>query len=149
MTRGRIALLACGLVWAAFCLALDAQGHEPTRAPLPRWYRLQAALLVPWLLLAGELYARLAVRLGAPEADPLRWNLGLPLLVAFVLPDILVWQLWGFDALFPAMLGYGAVAVLWSVVASVRAVDLPLPKALVAVLPAWLAQAVFASLLLR
>lgn len=152
--QGRLALLACGACWAAFCLALDLAGHAPTRAPLPRWYLLQAVLLVPWLQLCGAVYAWLAGRIARADLrGPLGVSLGLPLLLGFVLPDMAIAATLGFDALWPAMLGYGALTVAWSLGAGVaatrRAAGLSTARALAAVVPAWLLQAVLASLLLR
>lgn len=157
--QGTAALLACGAAWAALCVGLDLAGHAPTRAPIPHWYRLQAALVVPWLLLMGAVYVgiagALARRLGARGdlAGPLRASLGLPLLVGFVLPDALVWAFAGFDALWPAMAYYGAATVLWSLSGGVRAArrvgGLSLGRAVAVVLPAWLAQALVATLVLK
>lgn len=154
LRQGRLALLACGLAWAALCLGLDAAGHAPTRAPLPRWYLLQALLVVPWMQLAGALQGAVTSRLaGTDLRGPLGVALGLPILIGFVLPDALIWGFWGFAALWPAMLGTGALTVCWSVGASLTLTrartGLPWPSCLVRVLPGWLAQAVFASLLLR
>lgn len=152
--QGRWALLACGAAWALFCLALDATGHEPTRAPLPRWYRVQAVLLLPLMHLWGWVLAAIAGRLARRDLrGPLGVALGLPLLLGFVVPDVLVFALGGFDALWPAMLGYGSAAVVWSVGASVAATRARLGggvgRALRVVLPAWLAAAALGSMVLR
>lgn len=144
---GRLELLMTAVVWAGFCLVLAHAGHDP-------WYRLQAALLPFWLVGAGELYARLAGviarRLGS-EVDrgvSLRRSLAWPILLGFVLPDIIVYTVWGFDALFPAMLVYGGLTVLVSLGWGVWAMRLGVRGAL-AVVPAWFAQAVFCALVLR
>ena len=157
--EGTAALLACGLAWAVLCVGLDFAGHAPTRAPLPRWYLLQAALVVPWLLLMGAVYAGLAGliarRFGAlgDLAGPLRATLGLPLLVGFVVPDALVWAFFGFEGLWPAMVYYGLTTVVWSITAGVvavrRAGGLSLGRAVAVVVPAWLAQALVGALVLK
>lgn len=157
--EGTAALVTCGLAWAALCVGLDIAEHEPTRAPLARWYRLQATLVVPWLLLMGAVYGGLAGvlarRFGAVDdlAGPLRATLGLPLLLGFVVPDALVWAFAGFDALWPAMLYYGLATVLWSLSAGVvavrRAGGLSLGRAVAVVVPAWSAQAVVATVVLK
>lgn len=152
--QGRWALLGCGAVWALFCLGLDAAGHAPTRAPLPRWYRVQAVLLVPTLLLWGLAYAAIAGRLARADLrGPLGVALGVPLLLGFVVPDVVVYAVGGFDALWPAMLGYGAAAVAWSLGASVAATRAVVGggagRAWRVVLPAWGVTAALASLGLR
>jgi hypothetical protein len=151
--QGVLALVACGAAWAVFCFALDWAGHAPTRAPLPRWYRIQGALLVPWMVLVGTVYATLAQKLSGSEEDrrgALMVSLGLPIGVGFVLPDIAVYALGGFDALWPAMAVYGGLTVLVSVGLGLWVLwDRGAARALLAVVPAWLVQAVLASLLLR
>ena len=154
LRQGRLALLACGVAWALLSLGLDAAGHAPTRAPLPRWYLLQAVLVVPWVQLAGALLGAVARRLpGVDLRGPLGVALGLPILFGFVLPDALLWGFWGFEALWPAMLGTGAVTVSWSLGACLALIRERTGRSwagcLAVVLPAWLAQAAFCSLLLR
>lgn len=120
---GRALLGLVGLAWAAFCLALDAAGHAPSRPPLPleRWYRVQAVLLPVLVPLMGELAGRIAAwrlaRIGhAPRPeDRQALRLGLALaLGAFVLGDALGWAILGFDELAPlsALLGLLALPAM-------------------------------------
>ncbi len=107
---GRVA--SVGLVWALLLLWLYSRGHAPSRSFLPiaplDYYLWQAAFVVPvmlisWLLLSavaqrtaralggsGE-FAQLAPALATAYAAPLLW--------LFLVPDIVVFALFDFDAL--------------------------------------------------
>ena len=129
-------VLALGVLHALFCLLLDAGGHAPSRVLLPipreRYYLAQAAFVLPlylglWLL-AGLSAHSLARALGG--RGKLRGTLAAmgpayaaPLIVAFVLPDLLLFALLGFEALGRAMRVYAPLAALLALAACALAVE--------------------------
>lgn len=111
-SNGALAVVTAGLVWAALCAVLAADGRAPTVALLPiphdRYYAAQALFVVPVLLgqwwLASQVSWRIARRLGgtgswAGTLGPMGWALALPLLVFFLLPDLVVYLAAGFEGL--------------------------------------------------
>lgn len=166
LTRGAIAVGAAGLVWAALSAMLAADGRAPTVTLLPipreRYYAAQALFVVPVLLgqwwLASQVSWRSARRLGGagtwPQTlGPMGGALAVPLVVCFLLPDLVVYLSAGFQALgavvrFTAPLSLlGAVALATGVVRRVH--GLAWARALGAALAGVLAQAAAGGLFLR
>jgi len=100
------------VVWALFCLALAHEGRVPSRTfvPIPQrhYYAVQALFVTPLLLLqwlvCSAISTTVARALGGSArfretANKLGLALALPLLVLFLLPDVVVYALWGFPAL--------------------------------------------------
>lgn len=136
LSRSAVALVSIyAIVYAAFSYVLYRGGHAPTRASpmfsVEDQYLGQAVLLVPmtflaWALFGGTAHAVARGLGGNGELRETVARLGiawaLPMLVAFVLPDVLVYALLGFDGLAPAMAYYAPVALLAVAIASVFAV---------------------------
>ncbi len=133
--RGAAAPLALGIAWATLMALLAAGGHRPSAAHgLPvsadRYYGVAAFYLAPlcvalWWLLAAVTH-RAARRLGGhADAAALRAALGpawaLPLLLALVLPDLVVYLAAGHAALGRALPYYAPLAVLACAAACTRA----------------------------
>ncbi len=132
-----IAVLAAGLSWAAFCFVLFSAGHAPSFTGVPldpaRYYQAQALfitplLLVGWLLLAAGAHG--VARAGGGSgtfrgtAAALGLGYGLPILLVFVLPDILVYAAGGFAELGYVVRMSAPLCALWVTVmtaAGVRA----------------------------
>jgi hypothetical protein len=123
---GTAAILALGLGWAGFSLALHFGGHAPSLSLLPippsRYYLAQSLFVVPlWLglwQLATEMAHRIACALGAPRrargvtSTVMAYALAAPMLALFLLPDVLVYATLGFDRLGEAMRYYAALGPL-------------------------------------
>lgn len=156
-----------GVSWALLAAWLAAGGHAPSMTRgLPvdaeRYYATAALYLAPlWIALtaltAGAAHG--AARLLGGRGD-LRATLGavgaayaLPLWVAVVIPDAIVYGLAGFDAMGVAMRVQGPIAVVWVTTLTTLALratqGLGTGRALVAALCAAVAQAAPAALLVR
>lgn len=159
-------VIGTGLLWAALSVALHAGGHAPsaTLVPIPReqYYLWQAFFVTPlvvaqWLVLSATAQGVARALGGRGEwgttARGLAVAFALPLLVLFVLPDLLVYAIAGFDALASGMRIYGPAAAFVVLVGSTRVVghvhDVSLPRAFVAALAGLVLQAVVAAPLLR
>ena len=99
--------------YAAFCLLLDHGGHRPSfGAFIDRHYLLQAGLMAPLSLLGWLIFAWVA---RANHFWPTFFSVGpslhFPLLLLFVLPDIAVYLVAGFEALPGAMKWYAPAAL--------------------------------------
>lgn len=105
-------VLVAGAIWAALCLLLYRAGHAPSRALVPiaraDYYLYQACFVVPLLLaqwrLASAVAQRVARALGGHGAasllsDRLAPALALPLILLFLVPDLLAYAWLGFGAL--------------------------------------------------
>ena len=105
--RAAVLVALAGALWAAFCLTLSSGGHAPsvTLLPIPRerYYLFEAAIVVPVLLGQWLATAAIASRLARTEpratATGLAYAMALPLVTLFLLPDAIVYALWGFEAL--------------------------------------------------
>jgi hypothetical protein len=126
-----VAVLAAGGSWAAFCVALHGDGHAPsfTGVPIPaaQYYLAQALfiaplLLVGWVLLAagGHGAARTLGGQGTFRGTlaALGLGYGLPILLVFVLPDILVYAAGGFAELGFVVRLSAPLCALWVTVMS-------------------------------
>ncbi len=124
--RGASALLVGALIYALFALWLYLAGHQPsfTGNPIPaeQYYLWQAAFLPPWLLLAWAASASAAhgvSRLLGSEASwrqtaaPMGFALGVPLAWSYVAPEMVVFGVFGHDALVSAMRVTGPVTLVW------------------------------------
>lgn len=160
------AMVLTASLYSLFCLLLWLRGEQPsfTLAPLPPagYYLWQALFLVPlflvlWSLFAlvGHGFARAAGGSGSLEATRtvIGFAYGPPLLVAFVLPDLTVYLLFGFEALTTGMRLYAPLTVLWIVALATfgihRAHRIGLARAAGIALAAFLLQAAVGGLLLR
>ncbi|MBK7580448.1 MAG: hypothetical protein IPI67_09610 [Myxococcales bacterium] len=161
-----IAVAGTGAAWSMLSALLWAGGHAPSRVllPVPReiYYLAQAAFVIPILLTCYCVLAvvghTLAVRLGGSGARRttfacLGFAYALPLLFCLVVPDLVVYGLWGFPALKSVVRITGAVLFVseWLLVA--RAVTaahrLSGARSAVIAFAALLAQAVLGAAVLR
>jgi hypothetical protein len=123
---GAAAMLTCAVVYSSFVLWMYLAGHQPsfTGNPIPAadYYLWQAGFLPVWLPLAWVVSASAVfglARLGASggswraTAAPLGFALGVPLVFAYLLPEMLVFGIFGHDALVAAMRVTGPVALAW------------------------------------
>lgn len=165
-SKGALAVVAAGLLWAALCAVLAADGRAPTVTLLPvpreRYYAAQALFVVPVLLgqwwIASQVSWRLARRLGgtgtwAGTLGPMGWALALPLLVFFLLPDLVVYLTAGFEGLGRVVRFTAPTSLLGAVVLATRVMrrvhGLGGGRAWAAGLAGVLAQAVAGGVLLR
>lgn len=105
-----------GLTWSVFCLWLARDGHAPSVALLPiakaDYYRFQAGFVVPVLLVLLWVHGRSAllfsgqkylVRQDRDRADrvvrALHISVSAPLLLLWLLPEMVVYGTLGFEAL--------------------------------------------------
>lgn len=130
-----LVVLSAG-VHALFSALLAVAGHQPSVALLPipraRYYLAQAFFVIPVELAAwaahGWVAAVLGRRLFGGRGDlsgclaALGAAQAVPMLFAFLLPDLVVYLGFGFGALGPAMRWYAPVAAVWSLVLAVLAV---------------------------
>jgi len=159
-------VLLAGASWAAFSAILNAGGYAPSRpAPLidgDVHYLAQSFFVTPLFLLAWAVMtatsASVARRYGASAtsgalAAPLGFAYGVPLVIAWALPDAILFALVGFDALGPLVRIIGPFTALYMASLStlaVRAVTgLPWPRATVTALAGLVAQGILAGWALR
>ena len=162
-----LGVLLLGLSYASFSVALAIAGAAPKRVLLPvaveHYYAIQAAFVGPLFAALIALHTKIVVAILHQKAGP-RTSFGeaylvlgnayaWPLLALFVVPDALVFALWGFDSIAKAMRFYAPVALLVILALStIRARDLfgvTLPRALGAVFVGLVVQAMLGGLLLR
>jgi hypothetical protein len=152
-----------GATWAALCLLLARGGHAPSVTLMPiapeRYYLWQAAFVVPvlaaqWLASAG-LAHRAAKGKGSftSMASALGPALAGPLIVAFLVPDLVAYAWGGFDAL-KILVRFSAPISLaltgWLATVAVRAASgRSTRRSLAVALLAILAPAAVASVFLR
>ncbi|MGM0556719.1 MAG: hypothetical protein ACQEVA_10115 [Myxococcota bacterium] len=123
---GAGAMLVCALVYSSFVLWMYLAGHQPsfTGNPIPaaEYYLWQAGFLPVWLPMAWALSASVAhglSRVGQSGASwgataaPLGFALGVPLVFAYLVPEMIVFGVFGHDALVAAMRITGPVALGW------------------------------------
>jgi hypothetical protein len=123
---GAAAVASAALVYSVFVLWMYLAGHEPsfTGNPIPAetYYLWQAILLPPWLLLSWAVAATVAYGLSrmfgsestwTQNASPLGFAFAIPLTWAYLVPEMVVFGLYGHDALTTAMVYTGPIAVLW------------------------------------
>lgn len=133
--HGGVAVGLAGVLWTLLSSWLALDGQKPSGPTLlvgaEHHYLVQAALLLPLLLVAWKLFgfftAQLARRLGG-EGDgraleaALGLTLGVPLLVLFVIPDLVMYAVGGFLELGFLLPLTGPVTALWIALLSVSAV---------------------------
>ncbi len=162
-----LGVVLLGLSYASFSAALAITGAQPKRVLLPvgteHYYAIQSAFVGP--LFAGliALYTKIVMAIAAPKGEP-RATFGdayvllgnayaWPFLALFVVPDALVFALWGFDAIAKAMRFYAPVALVAVLILGViRARELfgaSLPRTLGGVFLGLVVQAMVGGLLLR
>ena len=159
-------LLALGLAWSVLSAILWADG-APARAVLlpvePRaYYGAQAIFVGPWLALLGSLFAlvagAVARALGGVATLRATWSSlvpvwALPLLLLFVVPDLVVVLALGREHLPRAMRFYAPLAPIVITVLATRRLRalhvVTTPRAITAVLVGLVVQAVVGALLLR
>lgn len=159
--RGVNLLWLSGAVWALFCAWLWSAGHAPSRTfvPIPRelYYAAQALFVIPLLLMQWKLATWLAARLGGsvPKvlASGMAEALAVPLLVLFLLPDLVSYGLFGFGSLgklvrVTAPLSF-VVSLALGTIAVARASGRSYPRSAGAALAALLAQALLGAPILR
>ena len=113
----RWTLLVYALVYSGFCFLLDAGGHRPSfGALIERHYLLQAVLIPPAVLVTWLVNATVANAIGGGDRratlDALAPAIALPMLVLFVLPDLIVYLTLGFEALGKAARVIGPLALI-------------------------------------
>jgi Yip1 domain len=166
MRDGLTAMLVLGLVHAGFSLLLHLAGHAP-RIGIPGFgrenhYLWQAIFVVPLyvaLFWIGGLVAHGVARLfsGAGSRDASLAVFGVayavPMIVLFLVPDIVVFLAFGFAAIAKAMRWYAPVAgisCVWlGVVGLSRAHKLSVGRASLAAIAGFLAQAIVGGPFLR
>lgn len=152
-----------GLAWSALCVWLAIDGHAPsvTLVPIPRdaYYAAQAAFVIPvllgqWLVLSAV--ARRIARSAESFRDTARRlapAFAYPVLVFLVVPDAVVYLLWGFDALSQAVRVTAPLLALgtWAAVTAAlhRGGGIPLGRSILAALVGLLAQAALGAPFLR
>jgi hypothetical protein len=166
--RGILVAAALGVAHIALYSWLAADGHQPTMTrglllPAEEYYAYAAFFAGP-LTIALCMLVAIVAHLGARGASPVPLSYrhavhafglaySVPLLMAYVLPELLVYGLSGFEALGPAMRVYAPIAVLWVfvlVVWGLRAVyGASTIRSITTALAAAVAQGIPAALLLR
>lgn len=165
--NGALALiLAAGGAWSLLCLVLAAGGHAPsaTLIPIPRehYYLAQAAFVMPVLLLcwrvSGAVAHRVAGWLGGTgsETETLRRlapAVAVPVLLLLVVPDLVVYVAFGFEALARAVRVTAPLSTLVTLVLATLAVRsahaVSSARALGAALAGLVVQALVGGALLR
>lgn len=111
-----------GACWGAFSLWLFLNGHAPSGpTPLPRalHYLIQAALLPPLMLMAVFAGATVAQRL-LPDSDrrSIAYAFAGGTGVFWLLPDVIAYVAFGFEALAALAPWLGALSAVASLIAS-------------------------------
>lgn len=159
-------MLLLGVLHAAFSLLLFLAGHAPKMGipGLPRetHYLIQAVFLVPLYLVLWQIGARVAHALARLSNTPERRPAALavfgvayaaPMILLFLVPDILVFALLGFDRIGKLMRYYAPLAAASSVTLGAlglrSAFSIGNGRAFFASLAGFLAQAVVGGVFLR
>lgn len=123
--RGLAAVLVVAIVWTLFTAALYMGGWWPSRG-IGLWSRIdhylyQCFVLAPALAMAWWIYAQVASRVVGATGPAARaiahaWGpaFSAPVLVAYLLPDIVVFYTLGFDALRFVARVAPLVVLLWT-----------------------------------
>ncbi len=156
-----------GLSYAAFSVALAISGAAPKRVLLPvsvdHYYAIQAVFVGPLFVALIALHTKIVCSIlsrgaraptGFGEAYLILGNAyAWPFLALFVVPDALVFALWGFGALAKAMKFYSPVALVviltLSTIRSRELFGVTTARALGAVFVGLIVQAMLGGLLLR
>lgn len=157
---------AAGALWALLSYLLWRAGHAPSRTPVAAWresyYLMQAVVVVPTLLtcwaVLGAVAQVLAKKLGGSGSlrtmlTCLAPSFAIPLVLAFVVPDLIVFLSFGFDALGKLVRFSGLVLVVWELALASLAVEtvhgLSRGRAALVAFVALLAQALLGASVLR
>lgn len=163
---GLVAMLVLGVLHAGFSLALHLAGHTP-KMGIPglgreNHYLFQSIFIIPlyfvlfWI--GGRVAHATARRLsgtGSREASLAMFGIAyaVPMIFLFIIPDILVFLLWGFGAIAKAMRYYAPLAAITCVglgtVGFSRAHELAPGRAALAVFVAFVVQAAVGGIFLR
>lgn len=117
----RASLIVLGLVYAGFSLLLYARGVAPRAVWLPvapsDYYLAQAFFVLPLFWLLAYVFAIVVRACAGVRSHSLEKTFGalapryaLPIVVLFLLPDLVVFLAFGHAALAPAMKFYGPLA---------------------------------------
>lgn len=128
MTSRALSLSVLCVLYAGFSLALFIQGISPRAVLLPiaprSYYLAQTLFVGPLFILLAYVFSRVvratAGLEGAPAEtfDALAPRYAWPIVVLFLIPDLLVFLLFGHAALAPAMRYYAPLAPLVIIVAT-------------------------------
>jgi hypothetical protein len=163
---GALSIWLAGTCWAVLCVMLASAGHMPSRTLVPiaraHYYAAQAFFVTPLLLflwlLCTTVASRAARALGGrgswtTTANCMGLSLAGPLLLLFLLPDLISYQLLGFSALGLLVRVTGPLSFLGSVVLATLMLrishGLPSGRAALAATAGVLAQGLVAAILLR
>ncbi len=159
-------VLFAGVVWATFCVWLALDGREPSFVgnPLPpaQYYWWQAGFVTPLLLVSVALFAGLC-HTGASwfggdgtftkTLGGVGYAYAVPLVVVFLIPDVVMYRLGGFAELPHLLRVSGPVTALWVVFLSsaavARAQRISFWGAAAVVAPAFVVQGLLAGLFVR
>jgi hypothetical protein len=162
----RLWLVVAGLSWALLCLLLAAGGHAPSRVFLPipreRYYLWQAGFVTPHLLCLGWIASRVShaaarglggVGTQKDSAQALALALSVPIVLGLVVPDLVVYLVFGFSALARLIPWTAPLSALATIALAAwalgRAHRLATGRALVAALAGVLVQALLGAPALR
>lgn len=166
LPRAALAVLAVGVLWSVFSLVLANDGNAPSRVLVPiarqHYYVAQALFVLPLLALQWAVCSlvsfRVARALGGGGSfgatlERLGFALALPLLLLFLLPDVVCYALSGFSSLGKLVRVTGPltfVVTLWAATRALRRVHgLSRSRALAAACAGVLAQAALGAPFLR
>lgn len=163
---GLVAMLMLGVLHAGFSLALHLAGHSP-KMGIPalgreNHYLFQSIFIIPLYLvlfwIGGRVAHAISRRLsgtGSREVSLAIFGIAyaVPMLCLFIIPDILVFLIWGFAAIGKAMRWYAPLAAITCVwlgtVGFSRAHKLGPGRAALAVFVGFVCQAVVGGVFLR
>ena len=163
---GALSIWLTGTCWAVLCVMLASGGHMPSRTLVPivreHYYAAQAFFVTPLLaflwLLCATVTAVTARALGGrgnwtTTANCVGVALAVPLLLLFLLPDLIAYQLLGFPALRLLVLVTAPLSFLGSLALSTFMLrishGLPSGRAGIAATAGVLAQSLVGAVLLR
>ena len=151
--RGLIFILLAAFSWSLLSLWLASDGHRPSGPSLfDEQYKSQAILIVPILLFCWIVFTGLLWRFLAKDAKlsecfgPLGQTLGSGYLLCWILPDVLIYGLFGFQTLGSVAPFLPILTTLYVVFFAARFVSRKggagLFKVTSIVIAAWIAQAI-------
>lgn len=130
MRSGVVSLAVLGALYALFSALLYAKGITPRATWLPiapeRYYLAQALFVLPLFFLLAIIFVRVIRFAVGRETDARAMFEGLapryawPITICFLIPDMIVFLIWGHESLAPAMRYYGPLAPTLIVIACAR-----------------------------